>query len=70
MTNVQAIRFAIEKIITDQFAVIDSAFDNKTEIKIQSSLDYGFDDTEPKVQIRGTFSFFQNEKTMIKLTVI
>lgn len=70
MTDVKTIRFAIDKIITDQFAVIDSAFDNKAEIKIQSSLDFGFGDTEPKVQIRGTFSFIQNEKVMIKLTVI
>lgn len=69
MSEPNSIRFLFDRIVTDQFAVIDGIFLLGLPISISSHLEFSFADKEPIIKVGGSFSFLQTEKVFLKISV-
>lgn len=69
MSTLQSIRFSFQKIVTEQYAVIDGIFVPGEPITFTNSLEYNFSQDEPVIKLVGNFSFLQHKKTFVKLSV-
>lgn len=58
----QKIGFALAQITTEQFAVIEDSFDDKSEIKIQINLRFAADNIKKIVGVFSSFAFETNGK--------
>jgi hypothetical protein len=69
MSELQSIRFTFKRIVTEQFAVIDGIFRSGQPVTVLCNLDFSFSDEKAIIEINVNFSFSQEEKTFVKLSV-
>lgn len=59
------IGFALAKITTEQFATIESNFDDNSEIKLHINFRFAADETKKMVGVFATFTFETNQKQFL-----
>ena len=61
----QHIGFALTKITTEQFAVIESNFDSKAEVKIHINFRFAADEKQKLIGVFTAFTFETNQKQFL-----
>lgn len=65
MDSTTNIGFALAKVTTEQFAVIDSNFQRGAEIKLHVNFRFGADDKQKVIAVFNSFTFETNEKQFL-----
>ncbi len=65
MDNITNIEFALAKVTTEQFALIDSNFQNGAEIKLHVNFRFAADGKQKLVAVFNSFTFETNDKQFL-----
>ena len=67
MDNNANIGFALSKVTTEQFAILDSNFDKDAEIKLHVNFSFAADNKQKMVAVFNAFTFETNKKQFLLL---
>ncbi len=65
--KVSRVQFALSKITTEQFAILENAFAPKKDIKINTNIRFGADENKNMVACFTAFSFETEQKAFLKI---
>lgn len=63
----QILKYIIERVVTEQFAVFAEAYNSKELMTVSSNFKYNFGNKEPVIKVDGRFVFEQQDKVFLKL---
>jgi hypothetical protein len=69
MSELQSIKFNFRKIVTEQYAVIDGVFVLGQPVTVLCNLQFKFSNDDTTIKVLSNFSFSQQEKTFVKLSL-
>jgi len=69
MSRPKGVGFALQKISTEQFAVMEEAHQEGVEVSMTTSLRFGIDEKQRIIGVLPKVAFEQNEKTFIQLEI-
>ena len=61
------IGFALRKVTTEQFAILEEGFNDKGKIKLNTSLRFAADASKKIVAVFALFTFYSDQKPFIKI---
>jgi hypothetical protein len=63
------VRFLIKKVVTEQFAIIEEAYDENKDVNLDANLRFGFNSKNKAVGVFGIFQFEQKKIPFLKIEV-